>query len=61
MAPPISTQAHMSRRIECRQAVYGRVFCKRRDALFDTLDALLSSATVASFASLSQSERVQRT
>jgi hypothetical protein len=59
MAPPISTQEHIL--IEFRQAVYGRVFRNRRDALFDTLDALLSSGTFASFASLSQSERVQRT
>jgi len=58
MAPPISTQEHIL--IEFRQAVYGRVFRKRRDALFDTLDALLSSGTFASFASLSQSERFQR-
>jgi len=61
MAPPISTREHTSRLIEFRQAVYGRVFGKRRDALFDTLDALLSSGTFASFASLSQSERFQRT
>ena len=60
MAPPISTREHISRLIEFRQAVYGRVFGKRRDALFDTLDALLSSGTFASFASLSQSERFQR-
>ena len=60
MAPPISTREHISRRIEFRQAVYGRVFGKRRDALFDTLDALLSSGTFASFASLSQSKRFQR-
>jgi hypothetical protein len=60
MAPPISTQEHISRLIEFRQAVYGRVFRKRRDALFDTLDALLSSGTFASFAYLSQSERFQR-
>jgi hypothetical protein len=60
MAPPISTQEHISRLIELRQTVYGRVFRKRRDALFDTLDALLSSGTFASFAYLSQSKRFQR-
>lgn len=37
-----------------------RIFRKRRDALFDTLDALLSGGTFPSFAYLSQSERFQR-
>jgi len=40
--------------------VYTRIFQKRRDALFDTLDALLSGGTFTSFAYLSQSERFQR-
>jgi len=60
MTPPTSTQEHISRLIEFCQAVYGRVFRKRCNALFDTLDALLSSGTFASFAYLSQSERFQR-
>jgi len=37
-----------------------RIFRKRRDALFDTLDAWLSGGTFASFAYLSQNERFQR-
>jgi len=55
-----STKENINRLIEFRQAVYRHVFRKRRDALFDTLDALLSSGTFASFAYLSQSERFQR-
>ncbi len=60
MMPPTSTQEHINRLIEFRQAVYRHGFEKRRDALFDTLDALLSGGTFASFACLSQSERFQR-
>ncbi len=37
-----------------------QVFVRRRDALFDALDALLSSGAVSSFAMLSQNERFQR-
>jgi hypothetical protein len=60
MTTPTSTQEHINRLIEFRQAVYSHVFQKRRDALFDTLDALLADGTFASFAYLSQSERFQR-
>jgi hypothetical protein len=60
MNTPISTKEHINRLIEFRQAVYTRIFQKRRDALFDTLDALLSGGTLASFAYISQSERFQR-
>jgi hypothetical protein len=55
-----STQKHINKLIEFRQAVYHHVFRKRRDALFDTLDALLSGGTLASFAYRSQSNRFQR-
>ncbi len=40
--------------------MYAQIFIRRRDALFDALDALLSSGTFSSFALLSQSERFQR-
>ncbi len=40
--------------------MYTRIFQKRRDALFDTLDALLTGGNFASFAYLSQNERFQR-
>jgi len=55
-----STKENINKLTEFRQAVYQRVFRRRRDALFDTLDALLSGGTFASFAWLSQSERFQR-
>ncbi len=54
-----STKENIHRLIEFRQPVYAHVFRKHRDALFDTLDALLSGGTFASFANLSQSERFQ--
>jgi hypothetical protein len=57
---PTSTKENINILVEFRQAVYAHVFRKRRDALFDTLDALLSGGTFASFAYLSQSERFQR-
>ncbi len=60
MSTQVSTQERLNRLIEFRQDVYRRIFQKRRDALFDTLDALLSSGTFSSFAYLSQSERFRR-
>jgi hypothetical protein len=56
----ISTKENINILVEFRQAVYEHVFRKRRDALFNPLDALLSGGTFASFAWLSQSERFQR-
>jgi len=56
----ISTKDNLITLIEFRQAVYEHVFRKRRNALFDTRDALLSGGTLASFAYLSQRERFQR-
>lgn len=61
MNTPTSTRENINKLIEFRQEVYAaRVFLARRDALFDTLDALLSGGTVASFAWLSQNEHFQR-
>lgn len=40
--------------------MYTRIFQKRRDALFNVLDALLAGGDFASFAYLSQSAHVQR-
>lgn len=60
MKNPISTRENITKLIAFRQEVYARVFLARRDALFDTLDALLSGGSISSFAWLSQSERFQR-
>lgn len=60
MMTPTSTKGNINTFTEFRQAVYTRIFQKRRDALFDTLDALLSGGTSASFAYPSQGERFQR-
>lgn len=60
MNTPTSTRENINKLIEFRQEVYARVFSARRDALFDTLDALLSGGTVSSFAWLSQNERFRR-
>jgi hypothetical protein len=60
MRTPTSTKDNVTRLVEFREVVYTRVFQKRRDTLFDTLDALLLGGTFTSFAYLSQSERFQR-
>lgn len=60
MNTPTSTRENINKLIEFRQGVYEHVFSARRDALFDVLDALLSSGSVSSFAMLSQGERFQR-
>ena len=55
-----STKQDINKLIEFRQAIYERGMLSRKDALFDVLDALLSTGSVSSFAMLSQSERFQR-
>jgi hypothetical protein len=55
-----TTKENVNKLIEFRQAVYENGMLKRRDALFDLLDALLCEGAVASFARLSQSERFVR-
>lgn len=60
MKTQATTNENINRLIEFRQAVYAHVFQARRDALFETLDALLSGGTFASFAYLSQSTRFRR-
>jgi len=55
-----STKQDINKLIEFRQALYENGMQARKDALFDVLDALLSTGSVASFAMLSQSERFQR-
>lgn len=60
MKTQAATKENINRLIEFRQEVYEHVFLARRDALFDTLDALLTGETFASFAYLSQSERFRR-
>jgi hypothetical protein len=60
MNTPTSTTHHLNTLIAFRQEVNQKVFLQRRDALFNTLDALLSADTWSSFAYLSQSERFAR-
>jgi hypothetical protein len=60
METPTSIQEQIQRLIAFRQEIYSKVFVQRRDALMDTLDALLSTGSFPSFAMLSQSERFQR-
>jgi hypothetical protein len=55
-----TTKENGNKLIEFRQAVYENGILKRRDALFDLLDALICERSVASFARLSQSERFMR-
>jgi len=55
-----TTQENINKLIEFRQAIYANGMQARKDALFDVLDALLSTGSVSSFAMLSQSERFQR-
>jgi hypothetical protein len=55
-----STKQDINKLIEFRQAIYENGMQARKDALFDVLDALLSTGTVSSFAMLSQSESFQR-
>jgi hypothetical protein len=50
---PSTTQEHINKIIEFRQALYEHGFRRRRDALFEALDALLLAGPVASFAMLS--------
>ncbi len=60
MRNQVATKENINKLIAFRQEVYSRVFVTRRDALFNTLDALLGGGTFSSFAWLSQEERFQR-
>ncbi len=55
-----STKENINRLIEFRQAVYENGISKRRDALFDLLDAILWGGAGSSFATLSQNDPFQR-
>ena len=57
---PTTTQEHINKIIEFRQALYEHVFRRRRDALFETVDALLLASPVTSFAMLSLDPRFRR-
>jgi len=48
-----TTQEHINKIIEFRQALYAHGFGRRKDALFETLDALCMSGQLASFPCLS--------
>ena len=60
MNDPTTTQEHINKIIEFRQALYEHGFGRRRDALFETLDALLLAGRVDSVAMLSLDPRVKR-
>lgn len=55
-----TTKENINKLIEFRQAVYTHGMLKRRDALFELLDALVTTGQVSSFAMLSQSDRFRR-
>lgn len=55
-----STKENINKLIEFRQAVYTYGMLVRRDALFDLLDALVTTGAVSSFAMLSQSDYFRR-
>jgi hypothetical protein len=60
MYDPTSTDEQLNTLIEFRQAVYDRAFRKRRDALFELLDALLVVGPTVSFPHLSLALTCQR-
>ncbi len=53
--PTSCAQAQLTNLIQFRQALYGQVFTRQRDAQFELLDALLLSPPLLSFPALSQS------
>ncbi len=55
-----STETHLNKLIEFRQALYDHAFTKRRDAQFELLDALSSRDPVRSFPVLSQTPVFRR-
>jgi hypothetical protein len=55
-----TTQKNINKIIEFRQAIYERIFGKRRDGLFEAWDALLLNGTLTSFPMLSQHTIFQR-
>jgi len=57
---PNATKENINKLIEFRQAIYAHAMLARRDALFDLLDALVTTGHVSSFAKLSQSSYFRR-
>jgi hypothetical protein len=55
-----STKENINKLIEFRQAIYNYGMKKRRDAMFELLDAILSSGNVPSFAWLSLASQFRR-
>lgn len=55
-----TTQKHINRIIEFRQAIHANGFGKQRDALSETLDALCLAGSISSFPLLSLSKAFQR-
>jgi hypothetical protein len=55
-----TTKENVNKLIEFRQAVYEHGIIRRRDAVFDLLDAMISEGPVSSFAMLSQANPFQR-
>jgi len=60
VTPQATTKENVNKLIEFRQAVYQNGISRRRDAVFDLLDALLAQGPVCSFAMLSQAEQFRR-
>jgi len=56
----VTTEENINKLIEFRQAIYDQAMTARRDALFDLLDALVTTGSVSSFAKLSQSSYFRR-
>lgn len=56
----LSTDKHLNKLIQFRQALYDSGFTRRRDAQFELLDALMLSGPVRSFAELSLSPLFRR-
>jgi DDE superfamily endonuclease len=59
--PTSPLHEHLTNLAAFRQAVYGQVFTRRRDAQFELLDALLLSPPISSFPDLSLSPGFERT
>jgi hypothetical protein len=55
-----TTQENLNKIVEFRQAIYGQIFSKRQDALFEAMDALLLHGKLTSFPMLSLSSVFQR-
>ena len=60
MTNQATTKENINKQIEFRQAVYEQGIMRRRDAMFELLDAMIWGGSVSSFAMLSQADPFQR-